>query len=85
MNNKIQELADQSLFSNYDNGWSWKADDDDLQEFAGLIVRESLVDFYRNYLDTTSGEDITVQVARYVRDTLELNDDRHDLGDTPGK
>jgi hypothetical protein len=36
-------------------------------EFAELIVRESIVDFYRNYLDTTSDDDITEQVDRYVK------------------
>ena len=38
-----------------------------LAKFAELIVRESLVDFYRNHLDTTCDEDITVQVDRYVK------------------
>ena len=36
-------------------------------KFAELIVRESIVDFYRNYLDTTSDDDITEQVDRYVK------------------
>lgn len=38
------------------------------EKFAELIVREFIVDFYRNHLDTTSNEDITVQVERFVRD-----------------
>jgi hypothetical protein len=37
------------------------------QKFAELIVRECIVDFYRNYLDTTSDDDITEQVDRYVK------------------
>ena len=37
------------------------------EKFAELIVRESIVDFYRNYLDTTSDDDITEQVDRYVK------------------
>jgi hypothetical protein len=37
------------------------------KETAELIVRESIVDFYRNYLDTTSDDDITEQVDRYVK------------------
>ena len=37
------------------------------QKFAELIVRNCIVDFYRNYLDTTSDEDITKQVDRYVK------------------
>ena len=38
------------------------------EKFAELIVRECLVDFYRNCLDITSNEDITVQVERYVQE-----------------
>ena len=38
------------------------------QKFAVLIVRECIVDFYRNCLDITSNEDITVQVERYVQE-----------------
>ena len=41
---------------------------DGLEKFAELIVRESIVDFYRNCLDITSNEDITVQVERYVQE-----------------
>ena len=37
------------------------------EKFAQLIVRECIVDFYRNYLDTTSDDDITEQVDRYVK------------------
>jgi hypothetical protein len=48
------------------------------QKFAELIVRESIVDFYRRYLDLESEEDITKQVNRYVKDTLELNNERTD-------
>ena len=38
------------------------------QKFAVLIVRECIVDFYRNCLDITSNEDIAVQVERYVQE-----------------
>jgi hypothetical protein len=38
------------------------------QRFAELIVQESIVDFYRRYLDICSEEDITVQVERYVKE-----------------
>ena len=41
---------------------------DGLEKFAELIVRESIVDFYRNCLDITSNEDIAVQVERYVQE-----------------
>ncbi len=39
-------------------------------KFAELIVRESIVDFYRRYLDLESEEDITKQVDRYVKDNF---------------
>ena len=38
------------------------------EKFAQLIVRECIVDFYRNCLDITSNEDIVVQVERYVQE-----------------
>ena len=38
------------------------------EKFAELIVRECIVDFYRNCLDITSNEDIAVQVERYVQE-----------------
>ena len=41
---------------------------DGLEKFAELIVRECIVDFYRNCLDITSNEDIAVQVERYVQE-----------------
>ena len=37
------------------------------EKFAQLIIKECIVDFYRNYLDTTSDDDITEQVDRYVK------------------
>ena len=43
-----------------------------IMEFAELIVRESIVDFYRRYLDLSGGEDITEQVDRYVKDNFGL-------------
>jgi hypothetical protein len=42
----------------------------ELEKFAELIVRESIVDFYRRYLDLESEEDITEQVNRYVKDNF---------------
>jgi hypothetical protein len=41
-----------------------------IEKFAELIVRESIVDFYRRYLDLESEEDITEQVNRYVKDNF---------------
>lgn len=70
MNERIKELAEQA-------GWTeayYESDHGPLiepefnkEKFAELIVRESIVDFYRNYLDTTSDDDITEQVDRYVK------------------
>jgi len=37
-------------------------------KFSELVAKESIIDFYRRYLDTTSDEDITVQVERYIKD-----------------
>ena len=42
----------------------------ELEKFAELIVRESIVDFYRRYLDLSGGDDITEQVDRYVKDNF---------------
>jgi hypothetical protein len=39
-------------------------------KFAELVAKESIIDFYRRYLDTTIDEDITVQVDRYIKDTF---------------
>jgi hypothetical protein len=38
------------------------------EKFAQLIAQESIVDFYRRYLDICTDEDITVQVERYVKE-----------------
>jgi len=76
MNEKIKDLAEQAGFYFYDlhdidvqdlsetiefNSWSCA------EKFAELIIEESIIDFYRRYLDTTSNEDITVQVDRYIK------------------
>ena len=50
------------------NDIGWRSDESNRQEqYAKLIVRECLVDFYRRHLDTASDEDITVQVERYIQ------------------
>lgn len=72
MNQRIRELAGQA-------GW-YITDDDEhstlfgkfVERFAELIVRECIVDFYRNCLDITSNEDIVVQVERYVQEHFEV-------------
>ena len=68
MNERIQELMEQAQdwvdqrapFASEEHEWF-------AEKFAELIVAECLVDFYRRYLDITSNEDITDQVARYVK------------------
>ena len=61
MNERIKELAIEAGF--YAN-----PDVEKFEKFAELIIKENIIDFYRRYLDTTSNEDITVQVERYIRD-----------------
>ena len=63
MNERIRELAEHCVGSRPYNTF-------DYEKFAELIVRESIVDFYRRYLDLESEEDITEQVNRYVKDNF---------------
>lgn len=42
--------------------------EDFLEEFAKLILKEKLTDFYRNHLDLQSDLVIEVQVKNYVED-----------------
>ncbi len=66
MNEQIRKLAEQSGY--HDKGSNHTAYMNfDHEKFAELIARECIVDFYRNYLDTTIDEDITEQVDRYVK------------------
>ena len=70
MNERIRELAEQAKAESSQWLGSKPATTityDELEKFAELIVAECLVDFYRRYLDITSNEDITDQVARYVK------------------
>jgi hypothetical protein len=64
MNDRIRQLAEQATKqyspTYYTQEW--------IQGFAELIAQESIVDFYRRYLDICSEEDITVQVERYVKE-----------------
>jgi hypothetical protein len=68
MNERIRELAEQAEWRFADRATgNFSEYDQRLEKFAELIVRNCIVDFYRNYLDTTSDEDITKQVDRYVK------------------
>ena len=66
MDTRIQELAEQTIGANPKYAVAMIMASPELEKFAELIVRECIVDFYRRYLDTTSNEDITVQVERYI-------------------
>ena len=66
MNERIAKLYDQAIV--LEGNGDYVAGELDPVKFAELITRESIIDFYRRYLDTTSNEDITVQVERYIRD-----------------
>jgi len=75
MNERIKELIEQATES---TGFLTAGDsvkplpvrEFNKEKFAELIVRESIVDFYRRYLDLESEEDITEQVNRYVKDNF---------------
>ena len=67
MNDRIKELAEQAGYLPDMFGIGhW--DMPECKKFAELIAQESIVDFYRRYLDICSEEDITVQVERYVKE-----------------
>jgi hypothetical protein len=69
MNERIQQLAEQAGYKHSDAvGMCEDYAYFDPEKFAQLIVQESIVDFYRRYLDICSEEDITVQVERYVKE-----------------
>jgi hypothetical protein len=72
VNERIRELALQAGATTMQrSGWiDYGTLDLDVEKFAKLIVRESIVDFYRRYLDLESEEDITEQVNRYVKDNF---------------
>ena len=67
MNKRIRELAELSIKESGQEFW-WLTNDLVIEKFAQLIAQESIVDFYRRYLDICSEEDITVQVERYVKE-----------------
>ena len=76
MNERIRELAEQAGIKEHPAKLSVYKEDDGttstkweypLENFAELIVRDCVVDFYRQYFDD-EGDDITAQVNRYVED-----------------
>ena len=79
MNERIKELAEQAWDDTKEKFCSFVDDGGEVdftflhaftEKFALLIVRDSIVDFYRRYLDLESEEDITEQVNRYVKDNF---------------
>jgi len=83
MNDKIKRLAEAAGFVLWsDEDWNpgdvidWASNyDAEIVKYTELVVRDSLVDFYRRYLDTTSNEDITVQVDRYLKEHYGMKND----------
>ena len=83
MNDRIRELAEQSGFVFWvDEEWNprdsidWTSNyDQEIVKYTKLVVRQSLVDFYRRHLDTNSNEDIADQVDRYTNEQFGITDD----------
>jgi hypothetical protein len=75
MNERIKELAEQAMESTGIEGLGGSYMELNTEKFAELIVRECIVEFYRQYFDDSVDEDITVTVERYVED-LFRGDDR---------
>ena len=75
MNERIKELAEQAGGSIPEFHFGdYNIPNEFIEKFAELIVRESIVDFYRRYLDLSGGEDITEQVNRYVKDNFGVDE-----------
>lgn len=73
MNERIKQLLGQAYDEAVPETWTTLSSEQQgrvYEKFAELIVRESIVDFYRRYLDLESKEDITEQVNRYVKDNF---------------
>lgn len=76
MNDKLKQLAEQAGFVLWgDEDWNpgetidWSSNyDAEMVKYTELVVRESLVEFYRRYLDTNSNDDIAVQVDKFIKE-----------------
>ena len=83
MNEQIKQLAEQAGFVLWtDEAWNpgetidWASNyDAEIVKYTELVVRDSLVEFYRRYLDTNSNEDIAVQVDKFIKEKFGLNND----------
>ena len=75
MNQHIKELAGQAnihftktaILDGDPNGMARFIPFSKLEKFTELVARKYLLDFYKNHLDTTSQEDITKQIDKYVK------------------
>jgi hypothetical protein len=83
MNDKIKQLAEQAGFVLWaDEAWNpgetidWASNyDEEIVKYTELVARDSLVDFYRRYLDTNSNEDIASQIDRYLKEHYGMKND----------
>lgn len=83
MNEQIKKLVEQAGFVLWgDEEWNpgdtidWASNyDAEIVKYTELVVRESLVEFYRRYLDTNSNDDIAVQVDKFIKEQFGLNND----------
>jgi hypothetical protein len=83
MNDKIKQLAEQAGFVLWaDEAWNpgetidWASNyDEEIVKYTELVVQDSLVDFYRRYLDTNSNEDIVSQIDRYLKEHYGMKND----------
>jgi hypothetical protein len=79
MNENIKRLAEEAGFVLWaDEAWNpgdvidWASNyDQEIVKYTELIMRESIVDFYRRYLD--DDKDITVQVEQYLKEQFGMN------------
>lgn len=83
MNKLIKRLAEEAGFVLWgDEDWNpgdvidWSSNyDNEIVKYTELVLRESLVEFYRRYLDTNSDDDIAVQVDKFIKEQFGLDND----------
>lgn len=84
MNKKLKELSEQAGFIL----WSeepWKPEDETIDwasadektfvNYSEMLIADCLLDFYRNYFDLNSNEDITDQTKNYIEKVFGENND----------
>lgn len=83
MNKLIKRLAEEAGFVLWsDEDWNpgdvidWSSNyDNEIVKYTELVLRESLVEFYRRYLDTNSNDGIAVQVDKFIKEQFGLDND----------